>query len=68
MRLMRGAAVGGLATMLLAGMHTQLRLELIFVPVIATGLALLAERVLPRLRQLRRRPDGFAPPSSPLRT
>jgi hypothetical protein len=41
----RAAAVAGVATVLLSPNYTGLRLELVFVPAIATGFALLAERI-----------------------
>jgi len=44
--LIRAAAVGGVLTLLLSPNYTGLRLELVFVPAIATGFALLAERFL----------------------
>jgi hypothetical protein len=48
--LMRATAVGGVLTILISINYTALRLELVFVPAAATGLALLAERYLPRVR------------------
>lgn len=48
--LIRAAAVGGVITILMSVNYTGLRLELVFVPAIATGLALLGERLLPRIR------------------
>ena len=54
--LMRGAAVGGVATLVAAGaIYTELRIELVFVPVVAGGLALLAEWLLPYARRIRYR-------------
>lgn len=44
--LIRAAAVGGLATILISVNYTDLRLELVFVPAIATGVALLGEQLL----------------------
>jgi hypothetical protein len=43
--LVRAAAVAALTTLLLSPNYTGLRLELVFVPAIAAGLALLAERL-----------------------
>lgn len=43
--LMRGAAVAAFTLVLLSPNYTELRLELVFVPAIATGLALLVERI-----------------------
>jgi hypothetical protein len=49
--LMRGAAVGALLTIAILPNYTGLRLELIFIPSVATGLALLCEQVWPQVRQ-----------------
>ena len=49
--LMRGAAVGALLTIAILPNYTGLRLELIFIPSVASGLALLCEQVWPRVRQ-----------------
>jgi hypothetical protein len=57
---MRAAAVGGVATILVGGINSDLRHELVLVPVIAAGLALLAERLLPLLRGGVARRAGYA--------
>lgn len=48
--LIRAAAVGGIFTILISVNYTGLRLELVFLPAVATGVALLCERLLPRGR------------------
>jgi hypothetical protein len=48
--LIRAATVGGVLTILISVNYTSLRLELVFLPAIATGVALLGERLLPRIR------------------
>ena len=48
--LIRAATVGGVLTILLSVNATSMRLELVFVPALATGLALLGEHLLSRLR------------------
>jgi hypothetical protein len=48
--LARGAAVGGLVTVLLAVNYSNGRLELVLVPSIATGVAVVGERVAARMR------------------
>ena len=48
--LVRAAAVGGVVTILVSINYSGMRLELVFVPAVATGLALLGERLLSRLR------------------
>lgn len=60
--MIRAAALAGLATILLSPNYTGLRLELVLVPAIATGLALLAERIAAR-----RAPPPVPSPPSPLR-
>jgi hypothetical protein len=47
-QLHRGAAIGGVLTILLSVNYTDLRLELVFVPAIAVGLALMIERLVHR--------------------
>jgi hypothetical protein len=47
--LIRAAAAGGLITILISVNYTALRLELVFVPAIAAGVALLAERLVLRM-------------------
>jgi hypothetical protein len=44
LRLMRGAFAGGALIVLISVNYTDMRLELVFVPAVATGLALLGER------------------------
>jgi hypothetical protein len=46
--LARGASVGALATILVSVNCTGMRLELVFVPSVAVGMALLGERLLAR--------------------
>lgn len=46
MVLMRGAAVAAVLPILLSPNYTGLRIELVFVPAIAVGMALVAERIL----------------------
>jgi hypothetical protein len=50
LRLHRGALVGALLTVLVSVNYTRLRLELVFVPCVAVGLALLVELTLARWR------------------
>jgi hypothetical protein len=59
--LIRAAAAGGLVTILISVNYTDLRLELVFVPAIAAGLALLGERLV-----LRTPPPRAADASAPL--
>jgi hypothetical protein len=51
--LMQGSAVGALATVLVAVNYTGLRLELVFVPAVACGLALLGEDIAQRVGRRR---------------
>jgi len=44
--MIRAAAIGGVITILISVNYTGLRLELVFVPAIATGVALLIERLI----------------------
>lgn len=48
MSLIRGATLGGILTILISVNYTGMRLELVFVPAVATGLALLGEELLSR--------------------
>jgi hypothetical protein len=57
--LMQGGALGALATVLVAANFTGLRLELVFVPAVATGFALLGEDIVQRIG--RRRPQTLRP-------
>jgi hypothetical protein len=57
--LMQGGALGALATVLVAANFTGLRLELVFVPAVATGFALLGEDIGQRIG--RRRPQTLRP-------
>jgi len=50
--LVRGAGIAGIAYLLLQPNYTALRLELVFVPVIAVGLALVVDAVQGRVRDL----------------
>jgi hypothetical protein len=52
--LIQGSALGALATVLLAANYTGLRLELVFVPAVATGFALLGEDIAQRVGRRRR--------------
>jgi hypothetical protein len=47
-QLHRGAAIGGVVTILVSVNYTDLRLELVFVPAMAVGLALIIDRLLHR--------------------
>lgn len=61
--LMQGSALGALATVLVAANYTNLRLELVFVPAVACGLALLGEDIAQRIGRRRSqilRPVGNA--------
>ncbi len=49
--LARGSAIGAALTILLSVNYTYLRLELVFVPAVAVGVALLGERLLLRLQR-----------------
>jgi hypothetical protein len=49
--LIRATIVGGAITILLSVNYTGMRLELVFVPAVAAGLALLADTYLPRFRE-----------------
>jgi hypothetical protein len=62
--LMRGAFAGGVLTVLAGAVDEHLRHSLIFVPVLATGFALLVEALLPWLRRRRARQPAVAAPAS----
>jgi hypothetical protein len=62
--MMRAAAVGSAITILLAAIYTELRLELLFVPMIAAGFALLSEKLWERRQEVDRGVIGPTPESA----
>ena len=63
--LARGAGVGSLVTVLIAMNYSNGRLELVLIPSIATGLALVGERVAARVRDRATREPAPAPSGGP---